>query len=164
MRPDSEAELAEMVRTAQEPLWIMGGGTRRLGQMAQGHILETGWMSGIVLHEPGALTLVARAGTPLALIEAELAQAGQRLAFEPSKMARLQGRSGETTIGGIVAANASGPGRIQGGACRDSLIGVRFVDGQGYVIKSGGRVMKNVTGYDLVKLMAGSHGTLGVLS
>ena len=115
MRPDSEAELAEMVRTAQEPLWIMGGGTRRLGQIAQGHILETGGMSGIVLHEPGALTLVARAGTPLALIEAELAQAGQRLAFEPSKMARLQGRSGETTIGGIVAANASGPGRIQGG-------------------------------------------------
>ena len=164
MRPDSEAELAEMVRTAQEPLWIMGGGTRRLGQMAQGHILETGGMSGIVLHEPGALTLVARAGTPLALIEAELAQAGQRLAFEPSKMARLHGRSGETTIGGIVAANASGPGRIQGGACRDSLIGVRFVDGQGYVIKSGGRVMKNVTGYDLVKLMAGSHGTLGVLT
>lgn len=164
MKPESEAELAGMVREAEGPLALRGGGTRGIGRPVQGEVLETGGLAGITLYEPGALTLVAGAGTPLAEVEAALAAEGQRLPFEVPDMRGLLGTSGESTIGGVVAANASGPRRVQAGACRDSLIGVRFVDGAGTIIKNGGRVMKNVTGYDLVKLLAGSHGTLGVLS
>ena len=162
MRPVSEAELCEAVRGAG-PLVIRGGGTRGIGR-AVGKVLETSGMAGINLYEPGALTLVAQAGTPLAEIDAVLAAERQRLAFEVPDLRRLLGREGISTIGGVVATNASGPRRVQVGACRDALLGVRFVDGRGDVVKSGGRVMKNVTGYDLVKLLAGSHGTLGVLS
>lgn len=162
MRPASEAELAEMVAGTQGPLAIRGGGTR--GGAVLGEVLETGGLSGITLYEPGALTLVARAGTPLSEIEAALSAEGQRLAFEPMDHRPLLGTAGAPTIGGVVAANVSGPRRIQAGAARDFCLGVRFVDGQGTVVKNGGRVMKNVTGYDLVKLMAGAWGTLGVLS
>ena len=168
MTPTDESELAEAVAAAAAkgtPLQVRGGGTRAgLGHGVTGEVLETGGLSGIRLYEPGALTLVAGAGTPLPEIEAALAAEGQRLPFEPMDHAALYGTNGVPTIGGVVAANVSGPRRIQAGACRDSLIGVRFVDGRGAVIKNGGRVMKNVTGYDLVKLLAGSHGTLGVLS
>ncbi|MFQ5624442.1 MAG: FAD-binding protein [Paracoccaceae bacterium] len=165
MKPESEEELAECVRSAPGPVEISGGGTRRgLGHDVQGLKLGIGRLAGITLYEPGALTMVARAGTPLAEIEEALAAENQCLAFEPTDHRKLLGNTGEPTIGGAVACNASGPRRIQAGACRDFLLGVRFVDGQGNIIKSGGRVMKNVTGYDLVKLMAGSHGTLGVLS
>lgn len=163
MRPETEQELAEAVRTATGPLVVRGGGTRGLGAPA-GEVLETGGLSGVVLYEPGALTLVARAGTPVAEVEALLASEGQRLAFEPPDLRGLLGRQGVSTIGGVVAANASGPRRVQAGACRDFLLGVRFVDGMGRSVKNGGRVMKNVTGYDLVKLLAGSQGTLGVLT
>lgn len=164
MRPVNEAELAEMVRAARGPLLIKGGGTRKIGRVHPGIVLETSGLSGINLYEPGALTMVVQAGTPLDKIEATLANERQRLAFEVPDMRRLLQRSGSSTIGGVVAANASGPRRVQVGACRDALLGVRFVDGTGAIVKNGGRVMKNVTGYDLVKLLAGSQGTLGVLT
>lgn len=163
MRPTTERELAEAVAGASGPLLLRGGGTRTLGP-AVGEVLETGGLSGVELYEPGALTLVVRAGTPLAEVERVLAAERQRLAFEPPDLRGLLGREGVSTIGGVVAANASGPRRVQVGACRDACLGVRFVDGSGTVIKNGGRVMKNVTGYDLVKLLAGSRGTLGVLT
>ncbi len=157
LRPESEAELAAMIRGASGPLTPVGGGTRLAPGEGHGERLATGGLSGVILYEPAALTLVARAGTPLSEIEAALAAEGQRLAFEPP---RFTG----STIGGVIAANASGPRRVKDGAARDTALGVRFVDGRGEVIQSGGRVMKNVTGYDLVKLMAGSRGRLGVLT
>lgn len=162
MRPGSEAELAEAVRAATGPLAVRGGGTR--GCSLAGEVLETGGLSGIKLYEPGALTLVAGAGTPVVEIETALAGEGQRLAFEPMDHRGLLGTDGEPTIGGVMAANVSGPRRVQVGAARDFALGVRFVDGTGQVVKNGGRVMKNVTGYDLVKLMCGSRGSLGVLT
>ena len=164
MRPTTEAELAEAIRAATGPLAIRGGGTRQIGHPVMGEVLETGGLSGITLYEPGALTLVVQSGTPLADIEAMLDAEGQMLSFEPLDMSGVFGVPSNSTIGGVVATNASGPRRIQAGACRDLMLGVRFVDGTGEILKNGGRVMKNVTGYDLVKLMAGSYGTLGVIS
>ncbi|MFD0860019.1 FAD-binding protein [Roseovarius aquimarinus] len=163
MEPKTEAELAEAITEARGPLRIVGGGTRGTGPGA-GEVLSTAGLRGITLYEPGALTLVAQAGTPLAEIEAALAEEGQSLAFEPMDHRAILGTSGTPTIGGVVAANVSGPRRIAVGACRDFMLGVRFVDGAGRVLKNGGRVMKNVTGYDLTKLLTGSRGTLGVLS
>ncbi|KIN65509.1 Glycolate oxidase, subunit GlcE [Sulfitobacter noctilucae] len=162
MQVVTEQELAEQIAGASGPLSVRGGGTR--GMAPAGEVLSTAGLSGITLYEPGAMTMVAQAGTPVAQIEAALAEENQRLAFEPMDHRGLIGTQGEPTIGGVFAANVSGPRRISVGAARDFLLGVRFVDGQGTVIKNGGRVMKNVTGYDLVKLMAGSFGTLGVLS
>ena len=163
MIPTTENELAQMIASADGPLRITGGGTRPIGKIA-GTLLSTAQMNRITLYEPGALTLVAKAGTPVADIETALAKENQRLAFEPMDHRPLLGTTGTPTIGGVVAANVSGPRRISVGACRDFALGVRFVDGAGNIIKNGGRVMKNVTGYDLVKLMSGSFGTLGVLT
>ncbi|TFL16476.1 FAD-binding protein [Jannaschia formosa] len=162
LRPETEEQLAEMVRGANGPLAVRGGGTRHLP--GAGEPLTTSAMTGITLYEPGALTLVARAGTPMVEIETALAAQNQRLPFEPMDHRALLGAEGQPTIGGAVAMNVSGPRRVQAGACRDSLIGVGFVDGTGAIVKNGGRVMKNVTGYDLVKLLAGARGTLGVLT
>lgn len=162
MRPTTEAELAEAVRGSAGPLSLRGGGTR--GPVAGGTALDLTALTGVRLYDPGALTLVAAAGTPLAQIEALLAAEGQVLAFEPPDLRALLGREGQSTIGGVTAANASGPRRVRLGAARDALIGVRFVDGRGDVVANGGRVMKNVTGLDLARAMAGAQGTLGVLS
>lgn len=167
MEPRSEQELADIVRAAAAsgaPLAIVGGGTREPVGACPGARLSTTGLSGVRLYEPGALTLVVGAGTPVAEVEALLASEGQQLPFEPWDARPLTGAGGTPTIGGAVATNASGPRRIVAGACRDSMIGVRFVDGTGAIVKNGGRVMKNVTGLDLVKLLAGSYGTLGILT
>lgn len=167
LTPASEDELAEIVRdhaARSAPLAIRGGGTRPVGAPVPGTPLSTRAIEGISLYEPGALTLVVRAGTPIEVVEKTLAEHNQRLAFEPTDHRPLLGTTGTPTIGGIVAANVSGPRRIADGACRDTLLGVRFVNGKGEIIKSGGRVMKNVTGYDLSRLMAGARGTLGILT
>lgn len=169
MKPANETELAEAVKTAaarKTRLRIQGGGSKTgVGNRTDAdETLDVTALSGISLYEPGALTLVAGAGTPLTEVQSTLAAENQQLAFEPMDYAALLGNNGAPTVGGIAACNTSGPRRIQGGACRDSMIGIRMVDGSGEVIKNGGRVMKNVTGYDLVKLVAGAYGTLGVLT
>ena len=136
MTPSSEAELADAIASATGPLAVRGGGTR--GVVTQGDPLETGGLSGITLYEPGALTMVAQAGTPLAEVEAALEAEGQRLAFEPVDLRGLLGTIGKPTIGGVFAANVSGPRRVQAGAARDFLLGVRLVDGLGRVSRTAG--------------------------
>ena len=167
--PADEQDLAAAVADAAQrktPLAIVGGGTRAgLGRpMQTAETLSTAGLTGVTLYEPAEMVISARAGTPLAEIEALLAENRQRLAFEPTDSRAVYGTLGAPTIGAVAAANLSGPRRINQGAARDHLIGVRAVTGSGAAVKSGGRVMKNVTGLDLVKFLAGSHGTLAVLS
>ncbi len=168
-RPQNEEELASIVREAEAQsamLHVQGGGTRAgLGRpVNHGVTISTAGLSGVTLYEPSEMVISALAGTPLRVVEETLAEKGQMLPFEPMDHRAIYGTSGEPTIGGVVAANVSGPRRVVVGACRDHLIGVRFVNGRGEIIRSGGRVMKNVTGLDLVKLQAGAHGSLGILT
>jgi glycolate oxidase FAD binding subunit len=160
--PTSEQEMAAAVAEATVPLSVIGGGTR--GARGRGAALSAAGLSGVRLHEPGALTLVAGAGTPVAEVERLLAREGQRLAFEPMDHRGLLGTEGAPTLGGVMAGNVSGPRRVAAGAARDFALGLRFVDGTGRVVANGGRVMKNVTGYDLVRLLCGSRGRLGVIT
>jgi glycolate oxidase FAD binding subunit len=148
-------------------LEILGHGSKRaIGRPPQTDlILDLSALSGITLYEPEELVLSAKAGTPLAEIEALLAGKGQRLAFEPMDCGQLLGSPiGRGTIGGTVAANLCGPRRITAGAARDHLLGFSAVSGRGEIFKSGGRVVKNVTGYDFCKLMSGSWGTLAAMT
>ena len=169
-KPQNAAQVADVVAWAvseEKPLEVIGRGTKRaIGRAAQyGATLDLSGMTGITLYEPEELVLSAHAGTSLAEIQAELAARNQELAFEPPNLSRLQGGDGDAgTIGGAMACNFAGPRRIKAGAARDHFLGVRAVSGRGEMFKSGGRVVKNVTGYDLCKVLAGSWGTLAVMT
>ena len=140
------------------PIAIVGGDSKKFyGRLVCGEPLATSAHCGIVNYEPSELSLTARAGTPLAEIEATLAAQGQMLAFEPPRFA------GSATLGGAIAAGLSGPRRAAAGAARDFVLGVKLIDGRGEVLSFGGQVMKNVAGYDLARLMVGAQGTLGLL-
>ena len=146
---------------------IVGHGSKRaIGRPAQTDLtLDLSTLTGVTLYEPEELVLSAKSGTPLAEIEALLAANGQQLAFEPMDYAGIFGGvAGRGTIGGVLAANVSGPRRIKSGAGRDHFLGFCAVSGRGETFKSGGRVVKNVTGYDLCKLIAGSWGTLAAMT
>jgi glycolate oxidase FAD binding subunit len=151
----------EAVRAAardKRPLRIRGGGTRDwYGQRLEGDILATRDYTGIVDYEPTELVITARCGTPLAEIEAALAERGQMLAFEPPHF------GAGATIGGAIASGLSGPRRANSGAVRDFVLGCKLLDGKGDVLTFGGQVMKNVAGYDVSRLQAGALGTLGLL-
>jgi glycolate oxidase FAD binding subunit len=172
--PSTVAEVRDVVAWAaaeQQPLEVLGRGSKRgVGRPLQTeHALDLSKLSGVTLYEPEELVLSARAGTPLAEIETLLAANGQQLAFEPMDYGPLLGTTTANgaaggTIGGVLAANLSGPRRLRAGAARDHILGVHAVSGRGEVFKSGGRVVKNVTGYDLSKAMAGSWGTLAAVT
>jgi len=156
------AELQDRIRDAalaQRPLRIRGGGSKDFyGRRTEGDVVDTRAIAGIVDYEPTELVVTARGGTPLADVDAALGGSGQMLACEPP-------RFGEgTTLGGAVAAGLSGPRRPYAGAVRDFVLGVRVVDGTGEALRFGGRVMKNVAGFDVARLMTGSLGTLGILT
>ncbi len=169
LKPRDENEVLEAVRSAlasETPLEILGQGSKRgLGHaVAATTQIDVSGLAGVTMYEPTELVLTARPGTPMDEINALLAEHNQELAFEPMDPTRLWRGNRPGTIGGTVAVNAGGPRRIKAGAARDHVLGFRAVSGRGDLFKSGGRVMKNVTGYDLSKLIAGSHGTLAVMT
>jgi glycolate oxidase FAD binding subunit len=169
-KPAADWELQFMVAGCAEkrlPIEVVGSGSKRaIGRPIDSAItLTTASLRGITLYEPSELVMSARAGTPLSHVEAELAAHGQMLAFEPIDLAPATGGpQGTQTIGAIFATNLSGARRVQSGAARDHLLGVKGVNGRAEVFRSGGRVMKNVTGYDVSRGLAGSWGTLAVLT
>jgi len=167
LKADSEAAVADILKQGQ-PVEIAGGGTKlQMGRpVVAEHRLDVSALSGITLYEPAELIMSVGAATPLAQIEATLSQHGQCLAFEPPDLSRLlgAGSGGSQTIGGVVATNISGPRRMTAGAVRDHVLGLRAVNGRGEIFRAGGRVVKNVTGYDLCKLLTGSFGTMAVFT
>jgi glycolate dehydrogenase FAD-binding subunit len=174
-RPQTIEQVADAVRAAiveGRPLELMSGGSKRaFGRPSEADAcLDLSALSGIVLYEPEELVLTAKPGTPLAEVESVLAQRRQHLAFEPPDLAPLLDTNGvpganvRGTLGGAIACNLSGPRRIKAGAARDHVLGFHAVSGRGEPFKAGGRVVKNVTGFDLSKLIAGSFGTLAAMT
>lgn len=159
--PDTEQGVADAVLAAEGPLLVQGNGTKAgmLRPVQAAATLSTAKLTGITLYAPNELVMSARAGTKLAEIEAALAAQGQQMIAEPP---HIHGE--DQTIGGVVAANFSGPRRVMSGAIRDHVLGVRAVNGRGEVLQFGGRVLKNVTGLDVPKFLTGSFGTLAVLT
>jgi glycolate oxidase FAD binding subunit len=169
LRPRDAKQVEEAISWALaqgKTLEVIGHGSKRaIGRAAQWDAtLDLSGLSGVTLYEPEELVLSAKAGTPLDDIEALAADKRQELAFEPMDYGPLLGGAAQATIGGVIAANLSGPRRIKSGAARDHFLGFSAVSGRGESFKSGGRVVKNVTGYDLCKLMAGSWGTLAAMT
>jgi glycolate oxidase FAD binding subunit len=166
LQPGSVEELAALIAGRNAPVELLGHGSKRgFGRPVEGAALDLSRLSGISLYEPAELVLSAGAGTPLAEIEAALGACGQMLAFEPPDLGAVYGGpAGRGTLGGLLACNLSGPRRVKAGAARDYFLGATAVNGSGEIFKTGGRVMKNVTGYDLCKLLAGSFGTLAAIA
>ena len=169
LAPAEENAIAAAIAAAAaagEPLRLSGGDSKHamLRPVQAARALSLANHRGITLYSPKELVLRARAGTPLPEIEATLAEQGQHLIAEPPDLSALFGAPRPATLGGTVAANLSGPRRVAWGAMRDHVLGMRAVNGTGEVIRSGGRVLKNVTGLDLCKLLAGSHGTLAAIT
>jgi glycolate oxidase FAD binding subunit len=169
-RPTSETDLQSVVlglARRKQTAEVRGSGSKAsIGRPAKyDAVITTADLTGITLYEPTELVMSAKAGTPLAQIETTLADKGQMLAFEPMDLGPASGGAANVqTVGGMFATNISGPRRIAMGAARDHLLGIRAVNGRGEIFKSGGRVLKNVTGYDIARALAGSWGTLAVLS
>jgi glycolate oxidase FAD binding subunit len=169
LEPADEAGIVAAVRAAYDagtPLEIRGNGSKAglLRPVQAARTLSASALSGITLYSPQELVLSARAGTPLLDIAATVADRGQQITSEPPDFSALLGSEAAQTLGGVVAANLSGPRRVAWGATRDHVLGVRAVNGRGDIIRSGGRVLKNVTGLDICKLLSGSHGTLAILT
>ena len=167
--PTSPTEVREALAqaaAARTTLRVAAGGTKAMwgGPVAADTALDLSGLSGIVNYEPEELVLTAKAGTPLREVEQALASRRQHLAFEPPDWSAILGSAGVATLGGTLACNASGPRRVHAGAARDHTLGVAAVAGTGEAFKTGGRVVKNVSGYDLPKLLAGSFGTLAVMT
>ncbi|MBP2312070.1 glycolate oxidase subunit GlcE [Azospirillum soli] len=169
-KPETAAQAAEAVRWALsegEPLDVVGTGSKRtLGRpMQTAYTLDLSGLNGVVAYEPEELVLTAKAGTPMAVILPMLEERRQQLAFEPQDLGALFGQpAGQGTLGGVLACGLAGPRRISAGSARDHALGIEGVNGRGEVYKGGGKVVKNVTGYDVPKLMAGSFGTLTALT
>jgi glycolate oxidase FAD binding subunit len=160
-------EIVAWAAAEEQPLEIIGGHSKRgLGRATQvGHRLDVSTITGIGAYEPGELVLTAAAATPVAEIERALDAERQMLAFEPPDWRVLLGTEDcVPTLAGLVSCNLAGPRRVAAGAARDHLLGFHAVNGRGELFKSGGKVVKNVTGYDLCKLVSGAYGTLGVLT
>ncbi|HEU4620431.1 MAG TPA: FAD-binding protein [Gammaproteobacteria bacterium] len=165
LEPRDAADVAEILRTHARALEPLGAGSKRaIGAPVDADALDLSALRGIVDYEPAELVLIARQATPLAEIESALDSCGQRLAFEPPDFGRLLGVDAPQTQGGVLAANLAGSRRLTAGAARDHFLGFEAVTGDGVRFKAGGKVVKNVTGYDLPKLIAGSWGTLAVLT